>query len=63
MVWKMKEWPRDWVQGNLCFSSKKGKKECSNNWTIHLIIHASKAIRKIIIKRIKQKYGEEISEE
>ena len=38
-------------------------KECSNNRTISLIVHASKVILKIIIKRSKKKYREEISEE
>ena len=42
---------------------KEEIKECSNNRTISLTVHASKAILKIIIKKIKKKYREEISEE
>ena len=42
---------------------KKEIKACSNNRTISLIVHARKAILKIIMKRIKKKYKEEINEE
>ena len=64
MVWEIKEWPRDWCRTIFVPLPKKGdKKECSNRQTISLIIHASKVIFKIITKRTKKKYEEEISEE
>ena len=56
MVWEMKEWPRDWCRPIFVPLPKNGdKKECSNNRTISLIVHASKIILKIIINRIIKK--------
>ena len=41
-VWKTQQWPQDWKTSVFITVPKKGNaKECSNNHTIALILHAS----------------------
>ena len=47
-IWKTQQWPQDWKSSVFIPIPKKGNaKECSNNHTIVLISHASKAMFKI----------------
>ena len=47
-IWKTQQWPQDWKSSVFIPIPKKGNaKECSNNHTIVLISHASKAMLKI----------------
>ena len=63
-IWKEQEWPKDWCRAVFVPLPKKGNlKECSNHRTISLICHASKVLLKIIIRRLKLKLDQEISEE
>ena len=46
-IWKMWQWPQDWKRAVFIPIPKKGNaKECSNNFTIALISHASKVMLK-----------------
>ena len=54
-IWKMKQWPQDWIRSVFIPIQKKGNvKECSNYRTIALILHASKVILKILQARLPQ---------
>jgi hypothetical protein len=64
LIWRKKEWPKDWCRAVFVPLPKKGNlKECANYRTISLICHASKVLLKIIIKRMKNKLDQEISDE
>ena len=44
-IWKTQQWPQDWKRSVFIPIPKKGNaKECSNNHTVVLILHASKVI-------------------
>ena len=48
-----KQWPQDWKKSIFIPITKKGStKECSNDWTIALISHASKVMLKILQSRL-----------
>ena len=54
-IWKTQQWPQDWKRSVFIPIPKKGNaKECSNNWTIVLISHASKVVLKILQARLQQ---------
>ena len=54
-IWKTQQWPQDWKRSVFITVPKKGSaKECSNNCTIALISHASKAMLKILQARLQQ---------
>ena len=55
-IWKTQQWPQDWKRSVFIPISKKGNaKECSNYYTIALILHASKVMLKILQDAL-QKY-------
>ena len=55
-IWKTQQWPQEWKMSVFIPTSKKGSaKECSNDLTIVLILHASKVMLKILQVRL-QKY-------
>ena len=48
-IWKTQQWPQDWKRSIFIPIPKEGNaKECSNYHTIALILHASKAMFKIL---------------
>ena len=50
---KTQQWTQDWKRSILIPVTKKGStKECSNQWTIALISHASKVMLKILPVRL-----------
>ena len=52
-IWKTQQWPRDWKRSVFIPVPKKGNaKEYSNYHTIAFIVHASKAMLKIVQARI-----------
>ena len=52
-VWKTQQWPQDWRKSVFIPIPKKDNaKECSNYWTIALILHASKIMLKILQTRL-----------
>ena len=54
-IWKTQQWPQDWKRSVFIQIPKKGNaKECSNNYTIELISHASKVMLKILQTRPQQ---------
>ena len=54
-IWKTQQWPQDWKRSVFIPIPKKGKvKECSNYYTIALILHASKVMLKILQARLQQ---------
>ena len=54
-IWKSQQQPQDWKRSVSIPISKKGNaKACSNNCTIALISHASKAMLKILQARLQQ---------
>jgi len=62
LIWKDKEWPKDWTRSVFLPLPKKGDtRDCKNNRTISLISHASKVLLRIIINRLRVKLEEEIS--
>ena len=53
--WKTKQWPQDWKRSVFIPVPKKGNaKECSNNCTTALILHASKVMLKILQARLQR---------
>ena len=60
-VWKTQQWPQDWKRSVFIQIPKKGNaKECSNNYTIELISHASKVMLKILQARFQQYANQEL---
>ena len=58
---KTQQWTQDWKRSILIPVTKKGStKECSNQWTIALISHASKLILKILHARLQHDMNQEI---
>jgi len=54
-IWKTQQWPPDWKRSVFIPISKKGNaKECSNDYIIALIAHASKDMLKILQTRLQQ---------
>ena len=52
-VWKTQQWPQDWRKSVFIPIPKiDNAKECSNYWTIALILHASKIMLKILQTRL-----------
>ena len=48
-IWKIQQWSQDWKRSVFIQTSKKGNaKECPNNHTIELSLHASKVMLKIL---------------
>ena len=48
-IWKTQQWPQDWKRSVFIPIPKKGNaKECSNYYTIALMLHASKILLKIL---------------
>ena len=62
-IWKTQQWPQDWKRTVFIPIPKKGNaKECSNDCTIALISHASKAVLKILQVRLQQYVNHELPE-
>ena len=60
-IWKTQQWPQDWKMSVFILIPKKGNaKECSNNYTIALISHASKLMLKILQARLQQYMNQEL---
>ena len=54
-IWKTQQWPQDWKRSVFFPVPKKGNaKECSNDHTTALILHASKVMIKILQARLQQ---------
>ena len=54
-IWKTQQWPQDWKRSVFIPIPKKSNaKECSNYHTIAPILHASKAMLKILQARLQQ---------
>ena len=54
-IWKTQQWPQDWEMSVFIPIPKKGNgKECSNYWTIALILHTSKVMLKILQASLQQ---------
>ena len=62
-IWKTQQWPQDWKRSVFILIPKKGNaKECSNHCTIALLLHASKAMLKILQARLQQYVNRELSD-
>ena len=60
-IWKTQQWPQDWKKSVFIPIPKKGNtKECSNYCTVALILHASKAMLKILQARLQQYVNREL---
>ena len=60
-IWKTHPWPQDWKRSVLIIIPKKDNvKECSNYGTVALILHASKAMLKILQARLQQYVNREL---
>ena len=60
-IWKTQQWPQDWKRSVFIPIPKKGNaKECSNYYTIALLLHASKVMLKILQSRLKQYMNHEL---
>ena len=60
-MWKTQQLPQDWKRSLFIPIPKKGNtKECSNYYTIALILHASKLMLKILQARLKQYVNREL---
>ena len=60
-IWKTQQWPQDWKRSVFIPIPKKGNaKECSNDDTIALILHASKVMLKILQARLNQYVNHEL---
>ena len=60
-VWKTQQWQQDWKMSVFIPIPKKGNaKECSNYYTIALILHASKLMLKILQARLQQYMNREL---
>ena len=54
-IWKSEQWPQEWKRSVFIPVPKKGNaKECSDYWTIALILHARKEMLKILQVRFQQ---------
>ena len=54
-IWKTQQWPQDWKRSVFIPIPKTGNaKECSNDHTIALILHASKVMLKILHSKLQQ---------
>ena len=54
-IWKTQQWPQDWKRSVFIPIPKKGNaEECSNYYTISLILHVSKVMLKILQARLQQ---------
>ena len=54
-VWKIQQWPQDWIRSVFIPMPKKGNaKECSNYCTVALISHASKVMLQILQASLQQ---------
>ena len=63
-IWRTGEWPSPWTQALIITLPKKGNLQlCQNYRTISFIIHPSKVMLKVILKRIKPQAEEIIAEE
>ena len=52
-IWKIQQWPQNWKRSIFILLPKKGYgKECSNNYTVLFISHASKVMLKILQARL-----------
>ena len=52
-IWKTQQWPQEWERSVFIPIPKKGNaKDCSNYYTIALILHASKIMLKILQVRL-----------
>ena len=60
-IWKIQQQPQDWKRSVFIPIPKNGNaKECSNYFTIALILHASKAMLKILQARLQQHVNQEL---
>ena len=60
-IWKMKQWPQDWIRSVFIPIQKKGNaKECSNYCTIVHISLTSKVMLKILQARLQQYMNHEL---
>ena len=60
-TWKTQQWPQDWERSVFIPIPKEGNaKECSNYRTITHILHASKAMPKILQARLQQYVNHEL---
>ena len=60
-IWKTQQWPQDWKRPVFIPIPKKGNaKECTNYHTIALILHASKAMLKILQARFQRHVNQEL---
>ena len=60
-VWKIQQWPQDWIRSVFIPMPKKGNaKECSNYCTVALISHSSKVMLKILQTRLQQYMNREL---
>ena len=60
-IWKTQQWPQDWKRPVFIPIPKKGNaKECTNYHTIALILHASKAMLKILQARLQRHVNQEL---
>ena len=54
-TWKTEQWPQHWTRSVFIPVPKKGNtKECSNYYTIALILHTGKVRLKILQRRLQQ---------
>ena len=54
-IWKTQQWPQDWKRSVLILIPKKSNaKDCSNNYRIVMISHASKVMLKILQSRFQE---------
>ena len=54
-IWKTQQWPQEWKRSVFIPIPKKGNaKECSNYCTVALILHTSKIMLKILLRRLQQ---------
>ena len=59
--WKTQQWSQDWKRSVFIPIPKKGNaKECTNYYTIALILHASKIVLKILQARLQQYVNHEL---
>ena len=62
-IWKIQQWPQDWKRSAFIPIPKKSNaKECSNYHTIAPILHASKAMLKILQARLQQYVNWELAD-
>ena len=62
-IWKTQHWPQDWKRSVFIPIPKKGNaKECSNYWTIALILHTSKTMLKILQASLQQYVNQDLSD-